>query len=176
MHAADGRVGKAKQEVSCFDKRDSCLESCVSDEEKYGYRDLTYSKWHRPKSGWLKHDITYIDLDACEYCHSCYEPLALIETAMDVDQSEKSVIVTRRLAEKANLPAYLVFYRISAPGNIDRFRVRQIFPRSDKEIELMMTPQEYALFLTSIHDTHQCHKQYRDGIVARARARGKDID
>lgn len=149
-------------------KRNHCLESGLTDEERWGRRDLIYSKWHRPSSGWLGHGITYIDLDACEYCRFCWEPLALLEIARDIGQSEKPTIVTCKLAEKAGLPAYLVFYRIASSGDIDRFRIRLVYnPQGDRGIELIMTPQDYASFLTLLHEEHRCHEGLRQEILRR---------
>jgi len=132
----------------------------MSDEERYGVRDLTYSKWHRPSSGFLGTNISYIDLDCCEYCKVCYTPLALLELAKDVGQPDKAVMVTHHLAKQANLPAYLVFYRPNPDvrGGIDRFRIRQIYPEGSFSFELMLAPDDYASWLTAFHDEHHCHR------------------
>ena len=79
----------------------------MSMEERYGSRDLTYSAWHRT----LDPSLHYIDLDAIEYCAQCKEPLALLELAQDVGQGWKATTVLRKLARKARLPAYLVFWK-----------------------------------------------------------------
>ena len=44
--------------------------------EKTWKRDLTYSLWHRK----LEDEITMIDIDSVEYCPTCFEPLALLES------------------------------------------------------------------------------------------------
>lgn len=124
-------------------------------QEKYGTRDLTYSKWHRT----LDDELTYIDLDCIEYCADCKHPLVLIELARDVGQSYKATTVMRNLASKAGLPAYLVFYRVSNGdlGPIDLFRVKQVSPTFDQE-QRKMTPDEYSQFLRSFRGQHQCRK------------------
>lgn len=74
--------------------------------------------WHRRDSlvrfvgklraGWM----SQIDIDSCEYCHLCYEPVALIETK-DIKAISKAGTVTTRLAGRAHLEAYLVEYELN---------------------------------------------------------------
>lgn len=127
--------------------------------ERYGTRDLTYSDWHRAAS--IKRFLpvlqasvlNYIDIDACEYCHFCRETLALIETAIDIGQTNKATTVTRNLANKANVPAYLVYYT-PIGGDVTRFRVKQVAPMfTDEKI---MNPSEYAAFLWGLRIAHVC--------------------
>ena len=87
--------------------------------ERTGERDLTYSAWHRrdsikrfvgPEKAQL---LAMIDIDVVlfvEYDDSTKEPVCLIETALDTGQSIKPSTVTRKLAEKAKLPAYTLLY------------------------------------------------------------------
>jgi len=56
--------------------------------------------------------MTQIDVDSCEYCHLCSEPVALIETK-DVHAMTKASTVTTKLAERAHLEAYLVEYELN---------------------------------------------------------------
>lgn len=122
-------------------------------EEITGVRDLTYSGWHRT----LADHITYIDIDACEYCQKCREPLILIELAKDYGQSNKATTVLRKLALKANISAYLIYYKMDdKTDEIASFRLRQVSPIWGNE--LIMLPLEYAKFLSNIHETHQCEK------------------
>ena len=118
--------------------------------EKTWKRDLTYSLWHRG----LEDDITMIDIDSVEYCSTCFEPLALLELARDVGQSHKPHIVTKKPAEKAGLPAYVVFYKVNEKGEIIQFRVRQVAPTEGEE--RIMTPEQYADFLRKLHRKHSC--------------------
>ena len=89
-----------------------------------------------------------------EYCSICHEPLALIEVAKDSGQSHKSHMVTKKLAEKAGLPAYVVFYKVNEKGEIIQFRVRQVAPTEGEE--QIMTPEQYADFLRKLHRKHSC--------------------
>jgi len=129
----------------------------VSLKERYGKRDLTYSRWHRPKSisrfldNQHAYNLDFIDLDAIEYCYFCKEPLALLELAKDVGQSHKSTVVCCNLANRANLPAYLVFYT-SENGDIAQFRVCQVAPAF--EDYGILTPREYAGLLQGFREDH----------------------
>lgn len=127
----------------------------MAQHEKYHHRDLTYSLWHRYKTG--DATLKYVDIDSCEYCHRCRYPLALIETAIDIGQAYKVTTVMRNLAEMAGIPAYLVFYKkIDDDGNIESFRVHDLF--SSKRTT--MTPQRYRTFLQWLHrNCKRCHQK-----------------
>lgn len=120
----------------------------MSQEERFGTRDRSYSAWHRRKSigryvGIERaQTLAMIDLDASlyvEYDDGSKEPLALIETAADVGQEWKPSTVTKKLAQRCVpvLPAYVLLYKRSATpnpadpnfGDIESFRVRRIHPR-----------------------------------------------
>jgi hypothetical protein len=135
-------------------------------EERFGTRDRTYSAWHRRLSvrrfvGLEKAQLlSMIDLDGALYCEfdgSNAEPLALIETALDRGQSRKTASVTKRLAQRARLPAYCVLYRATEYGNpadpsqfdIDRFRVRRLWPCPEREWRVL-NPGEWADALLKI--------------------------
>lgn len=120
----------------------------MAQEEKYGTRDQSYSAWHRRQSTarfvGLKNaeSLGMIDLDGCCYVEydNRYEPICLIETAIDVGQSYKTATVTMNLARRAELPAFCVLYNLSVnlnPANsqfkdIDSFRVKRINPNPEK--------------------------------------------
>ncbi len=136
----------------------------MSDKERYGERDLTYSKWHRMEStkrflsafeAWR---LGMIDIDDVEYCRWCSMPLHLIETAMDVGQQIKATTVTANLARFGGLPVSRVFYKITNSGSndkdIERFRVLRILGK-DAGQEIVMAPREYARFLFSFHQDHE---------------------
>lgn len=129
--------------------------------ERYGQRDLTYSAWHRPASigRYLPTEealrLTYVDIDAVEVCDGCYEPLALLELARDVGQAHKPTTIMARLAQRANIPAGLVFYLPAADGSdIIRFRVRASAPQPGREH--VMAPAAYARWLQSLRRRHEC--------------------
>ena len=127
--------------------------------EKYGERDLCFSGWHRYH---LNENLDYIDLDCIEYCHRCKLPLALIELAQDVGQSNKPTSVTRNLAQMAGIPAYLVFYNGNGEkregAQVCGLRVRRVYPT--KSNELTLTPEQYELFLILLRmeSGHHCYQ------------------
>lgn len=132
----------------------------MTQEEKYNQRERSYSAWHRYKSTRRFVGIenaqllSLIDLDAAlyvEYDDETKEPLALIETARDIGQSHKTASVTLRLAQRADLPCYVVLYTLSDAPNpadsnwldISKFRVMRLHPKPEKRWRTL-TPQEWA--------------------------------
>jgi hypothetical protein len=98
-----------------------------------------------------------IDLDASlyvEYDDGTKEPLALVETAVDRGQGMKASTVTRKLAERANLPAYTLLFRLADTLNpadsrwhdIACFRYRRIWPKPHTTW-MTCTPVEWAKHL-----------------------------
>lgn len=137
-------------------------------EERFSTRDRTYSAWHRRLStrrfvGIEKAQLlSMIDLDGalfCEFDGATSEPLALIETALDRGQSRKVATVTRRLAERARLPAYVVLYHPAGYCNpadpsqpdIDGFRVRRLWPCPEPTWRAL-NPLEWAEALLQIRE------------------------
>lgn len=135
----------------------------MTQEERFGTRDRSYSAWHRRQSTRRFVGIedaqllAMIDLDASlyvEYDDGDKEPLALIETARDVGQAYKPATVTLRLAQRACLPCYVVLYSLSDLPNpadpqwmdIDSFRVRRLNPPSPCGWQIV-TPEKWALHL-----------------------------
>lgn len=143
----------------------------MSQEERFNTRDRTYSAWHRRFSTGRfigierAQNLAMIDLDASlyvEYDDHTKEPLALIETAVDVGQTYKTATVTMKLAKKAGIPAFVLLYRISTSLNpadplfhdVDSFRVKMLFPvymNAWKEL----SPAEWASALVHIR-SDQC--------------------
>jgi pyruvate-formate lyase-activating enzyme len=120
--------------------------------ERFGTRDLTYSRWHRT----LADDLPYIDLDAIEYCQGCREALLLIELALDVGQSVKATTVLRKLATRAEVPALLAFYSVEN-GVVTGFRVRGVAPHYEQR-DRLMGPGEFAVRLRQLRDRHTCER------------------
>jgi len=167
----------------------------MSNEERTGFRSLIYSSWHRPQAIKRYLNITdamkllVIDIDWCEACRLCSEPVALIETAYTrAAQSQglvpKDARITALLARMAKIPAYSVLYfgevkktrcgaceQYSESGDIKAFLVRRIQPK-DGWIEYM-DPERYARFLLSLRDVHNytCSKQVESFSAANGSAR-----
>jgi len=67
-----------------------------------------YSLWHRRQHG----AVAMADLDAIEMCIACNAPLILTETVKFKNQKLfKGHSMTRQLAIKADLPAFIVWYK-----------------------------------------------------------------
>jgi hypothetical protein len=140
----------------------------MSQEERTGRRPGEYSAWHR--RGSLRRFIgleraqllSMCDLDAAlwlEHDDLSKEPLALIETAMDVGQPYKSGTVLQRLARRASLPAYVCMYKVGDQPNpsdptyrdIIALKVRRVWPRPESTWR-ELTPAAWALGLLQIRD------------------------
>lgn len=141
-------------------------EGGAMQEETYGTRDRAYSAWHRRLSTrrFIGIDraqlLAMIDLDAAlyvEYDNGSKEPLALIETALDMGQAYKSATVTKRLAKRAGVPCYCLLYSLDSHANpadhkwrdIRQFRVRRMWPSPERAWRVL-TPQEWANALVKI--------------------------
>jgi len=134
----------------------------MAQEERYGTRGRHYSAWHRRMSTQRFIGIenaqllAMIDLDASlyvEYDDQTKEPLALIETARDVDQQYKSATVTCNLAKRTvpPVPCYIVLYKLANTYNpadrqwqdISGFRVRRLWPEPPTGW-VCYSPEEWA--------------------------------
>lgn len=116
-----------------------------------------FSEWHRKQSG-----IRQIDIDGCEVCEYCYEPLALTETSYDKGQTFKAFWTTRLLALKANIPAYLILYTVDeATENRDvvSLRIKRIAPEVSKDWKVIK-PEDFRQELLRVQAAHrkECKK------------------
>lgn len=121
------------------------------------HRRLSARRFVGPEKAQL---LSMIDLDGALYCEfegATLEPLALIETALDRGQRRKAATVTRRLAQRARLPAYAVLYAPAMYRNpadpsqqdIERFRVKRLWPTPEREWRVL-NPLEWAEALVQI--------------------------
>ena len=148
----------------------------MSDRERWGTRDLTYSNWHRVASierfvgAAQARALTMIDLDGLEYCCRCREVVGLVEVARDVGQAFKPSIVTGQLAHRLGVPGLLAFYmpsqerRMGGHPDIERFRAR-VISRPDfcdrsapagASREFALTPAQFARWLLRMHERCPC--------------------
>lgn len=119
--------------------------------ERTGWRDLTFYRWHRT----LHPSLHLIDIDGVEYCPNCKEPLALFELVRDKGQVIKPTLLMRKLAARAELPAYLVFYTPGwGPDKLLCLRMRQVWP--ERSLELRYTPEGFEDWLLSLRRQHRC--------------------
>lgn len=137
----------------------------MSQEERHSSRDRHYGMWHRARSIGRFLDsrqaraLTMADLDSvlfAEYDHPEKLPLCLVEVARDIGQ-EKPAGVIRKLAELADLPAFVALYTPAndpSPANpdwpdIESFRIRRLWPHPEKAWR-SVTPEEWAKALLRI--------------------------
>ena len=88
-----------------------------------------YSEWHRS----LKNDLRYVDIDSCGICNKCKQPIYLAETTFDVGQSWKATTATEWLAQAANIPSFLIFYKVDRNREVIGFRIKQLTPKMTRE-------------------------------------------
>ncbi len=114
-----------------------------------------YSEWHRA----LKNDLGYIDIDSCGICLKCKMPLYLAETTFDVGQAWKATTTTEWLARMANLPSFLIFYKVE-DKQVVNFRVKQLTPTKDRK-EVFVEPQAWVQAMELLQDRHNlvCKKK-----------------
>ena len=114
------------------------------------YKDVkfsAYSLWHRS----LTEKLGMIDIDATGICLKCKTPLYLAETAFDVGQPWKATTTTKKLAELAGLPSFLVFYKVDGES-ITSFRIKQLTPwRSE---EMFMLPDGWLQVMQLLQERH----------------------
>ena len=113
----------------------------------YAFSNGLYSDWHRKYNG-----IAYIDVDSVECCQYCYEPLAIIETCYDKGQEWKATTLSKIIAERLNIPCFLVFYKELTPSSLT-FRIKRI--KSRKTEFRLMSEDEWVIILRSLHDHHK---------------------
>lgn len=132
----------------------------------YG-EDFAYPEAHRTELPLLYrrtgHRLDMCDRDFTEFCHWCKDPIGLFELVRNVGQdlNDKATTVTRRLASRAAIPAFLVAWRVDRPDEtqaridtlnrelidlctrhpIASFRARQLYPRRSAWIDF--TPHEW---------------------------------
>ena len=113
----------------------------------YAFSNGKYSDFHRKYDG-----IAYIDVDSVECCMYCYEPLAIIETCYDKGQTWKATTLSKIIAERLNIPCFLVFYKELDHTSLT-FRIKRI-KASQTQFQLM-NENEWVKILRSLHDHHK---------------------
>ena len=116
-----------------------------------------YSEWHRA----LKNDLRYVDTDSCGICNKCKQPLYLAETTFDVGQSWKATTATEWLARAANLPSFLIFYKVNENREVISFRVKQLTPEKDRK-EVLLEPEAWVQAMELLQDRHNLICKKRD--------------
>lgn len=113
-----------------------------------------YSFWHRKYEG-----IAMIDIDSVEVCPRCYEPLAMIETAYYRGHTRKATTLTREIARRCNVPAYMVFYyELKTPAKPPQERAKhpQILTDGERyDIDLMFVWRNLFEYPVIYKETNQ---------------------
>jgi hypothetical protein len=79
----------------------------------YAFSNGMFNDFHREFDG-----LAAIDGDLFEVCPLCYEPLALIETCFDKGQNYKTTTFTEIVANRLEIPCFLVFYKRDEQGDM----------------------------------------------------------
>ena len=115
-----------------------------------------YSKWHRKFDG-----IAMIDVDSIEVCPHCTQPLAFIELAKDTGQKFKAYTLTKKLADKFEVPGFVVFYTTDDKNEIIKFRVQRVAPVVGL-INNNVEPDSWLQYLKQIQKEHGCRLKIDD--------------
>lgn len=131
----------------------------MSEREHSHERDLIYSAWHRTDAlrRYIAHrdafDCAVIDIDWCEWCRKCKQPIALVETQCSA-KTPKEATITTALARMAGIAAYSISYTKTTDDlDIEWFQVRQLVPLRG-EVERLL-PEEWARRLFDMRRDHE---------------------
>jgi len=119
-----------------------------------------YSKWHR-----LQHNmLNFSDIDQVSSCNACLLPLFLVETVFNNGQQLiKPHKITKKLAEMAGIPAYILWYHTVSDMMIN-FHVKKIapsYPGGYNSEPKRITPDQWLQFLEHKQSEHypNCSRQ-----------------
>jgi len=115
-----------------------------------------YSKWHRKFDG-----IAMIDVDSIEVCPHCTQPLAFIELAKDTGQKFKVYTLTKKLADKFEVPGFVIFYKTNNENEIIKFRVQRVSPVIGL-INNNVEPDAWLKYLQQLQQEHGCNFNVND--------------
>ena len=106
-----------------------------------------YNDWHRQFEG-----LAGIDLDFCEVCPKCYEPLAVKETCFDKNQKFKATTLTKMVGDRLKIPAFLIFYT-PLDNDTMKFRIKRV---SEPMTEIHeVSQEEWLSYLYSLQKEHR---------------------
>ena len=106
-----------------------------------------YNDWHRQFEG-----LAGIDLDFCEVCPKCYEPLAVKETCFDKNQQFKATTLTKMVGDRLKIPAFLIFYT-PLDNDTMKFRIKRVSEPMTEIYE--MKQEEWLDYLYSLQKEHR---------------------
>jgi hypothetical protein len=114
------------------------------------FKGRHYSRWHRNA---LPSHCTMIDIDGVDYCQQCREPLVLIEATRDIGAFKPTTVLCK-LAKRADLRAWLIYYTISQDDTIASFRVQQVHPTVSQVVST--SPEKLRARFVQLHAEHKC--------------------
>jgi len=120
-----------------------------------------YSTWHRTQT---HNCLGFSDIDQVSCCNACLEPLFLVETVFYNNQKLiKPHKITKRLAEMAGIPAFILWYRTVGDMMIN-FHVKKIapsYPGGYNSEPKRITPDQWLQFLEHKQAEHypNCSRQ-----------------
>ena len=127
------------------------------------FNDVKFSKysiWHRQQHNCLN----FSDIDQVSSCNACLEPLFLVETVFNNGQELiKPHKITKRLAEMAGIPAFIIWYKLV--GEMMMFlHVKRIAPDYQNGYSsepIRLTPDQWLKYLEFKQVQHfpKCPKQ-----------------
>jgi hypothetical protein len=120
-----------------------------------------YSTWHRTQT---HNCLGFSDIDQVSCCNACLEPLFLVETVFYNNQKLiKPHKITKRLAEMAGIPAFILWYHTVGDMMIN-FHVKKIapnYPGGYNSEPKRITPDMWLAYLEFKQSEHypNCSKQ-----------------
>ena len=120
-----------------------------------------YSTWHRTQT---HNCLGFSDIDQVSCCNACLEPLFLVETVFYNNQKLiKPHKITKRLAEMAGIPAFILWYHTVGDMMIN-FHVKKIapsYPGGYNSEPKRITPDQWLQFLEHKQSEHypNCSRQ-----------------
>ena len=119
-----------------------------------------YSTWHRSNHNLLG----FSDIDQVGMCNACLEPLFLVETVFNNGQELiKPHKITKRLAEMAGIPGFVLWYR-TVGDMMMNFHVKRIAPDYQNGYSsgpIRLNPDQWLQYLEHKQVEHfpKCPKQ-----------------
>ena len=121
-----------------------------------GVKFSGYSNWHRQQHN----SLHFSDIDQVSCCNACLTPLFLVETVFNNGQGyKKPHKVTKKLAEMAGIPAFILWYKLVGDMMIN-FHVKKIapdYPGGYNSEPKMLDPDKWLEYLEFKQVEHYPH-------------------
>ena len=119
-------------------------------------------------------DCSWIDIDCCHYCKYCWSLLALFELvrcqdaeSLEATCQRKTASITERVGLRLQIPVYKISYR----GEPLKMAAVQLVGKPEVTV---MTPDQLAEFIDSIHDCEFCRKNRGGRFKAQGRSSARN--